>query len=160
MGIFDFIKKFKQKQDNEGNAKKALANVKKAAEQADYNQASIEAFYAVATLGHLFKGVVREESITAREYSKLLEEEGIIEEGYLQPLVLNFELAKYSPETLTLDQFTASEELLQTFELRVKDKKIKAPKGKKPAGKSRGKKKPASRAASRKKPQKKKRRAS
>lgn len=150
MGIFDFMRNFQERRDKAKRADNAILAVRNAAQQADYNQASIEAFYAVEILGEVYRNVNRTEATTAREYAKMLEEEGVISESQLEPLVLNFELAKYSQIPITFDQYSEAEKLLDSFHLSVKSSK--KPKGK-PKGKAGAKgKRQASSRGKRKRP--------
>ncbi len=131
MGLFDFLNRFKDKQEKGRSADSAISAVKKAAQASNYNQASIQAFYALEAIGVNYAQIERSISTTAREYGRLLVDEGRTTEDELEPILYNFEIAKYSPDEVTFDDYQNVENALES--LHVKYKKGRAAKSKKSA---------------------------
>ncbi|MHA2101031.1 MAG: hypothetical protein ACW99A_20340 [Candidatus Kariarchaeaceae archaeon] len=131
MGLFDFLNRFKDKQEKGQSTSAAMAAVKKAAQASNYNQASIQAFYALEAIGRAYAQINRSVSTTAREYGNLLIDEGRTTQEELEPILYNFEIAKYSPEEVTFDDYREVETALEN--LHVKYRKGRAPKSKKKA---------------------------
>ncbi|MCE7734585.1 MAG: DUF4129 domain-containing protein [Candidatus Heimdallarchaeota archaeon] len=131
MGLFDFLNRFKDKQEKGRSADSAISAVKKAAQASNYNQASIQAFYALEAIGVNYAQIERSISTTAREYGTLLVEEGRTTDEELEPILWNFEIAKYSPEEVTFDDYQNVESALES--LHVKYKKGRSVKSKKSA---------------------------
>lgn len=114
MGIIDTIKGFFQTREHTKEADQAIAGMKAAAKSENYNQASIKAFYALETIGSVYGEQERNEFQTAREYAKALSENGVVTENELEPIILRFELAKYSPHDVSQDDYSEVEQSLET----------------------------------------------
>ncbi|RMG41883.1 MAG: DUF4129 domain-containing protein [Methanobacteriota archaeon] len=125
MGLLDSIMGalkglFGSKKDGAANVRAAMDAVKLAVQNGDYDDASIKAFYAFEAMGTTYLQKPREEAQTAREYLAVLLEEVKIPQDEMMPLVYAFEVAKYSPESVTADQFLKADEALKLFEARAK----------------------------------------
>ncbi len=125
MGIFDTLKEalkglFGSKKDGAAEVKAAMNAVKTAVQNGDYDDASIKAFYAFEAMGKSYLQKPREEAQTAREYLATVLEEVKVPQEEMMPLVYAFEIAKYSPESVTADQFLKADEALKLFEARAK----------------------------------------
>ncbi|MCH8907326.1 MAG: DUF4129 domain-containing protein [Candidatus Heimdallarchaeota archaeon] len=136
MGIFDFFTNLRKTHDTGKVTDQAIAGVKAAAQASNYNQASMKAFYALEEVGKAFAEIQREPHITAREYSQLLVEDGKVTDEDVEPIIHNFEIAKYSPEEVTFDDYRSVEASLETVVRKFKKpdrtaSKDRAMKGKK-----------------------------
>ncbi len=120
MGILDFLKKDNKNKESEISVSKALDKVKDAARNSDYNEATINAFYAIEAQGRVFANLRREEAQTAREYVKLLDENYNIDFNVMRPLIETFEIAKYSPLTVNSEQFSEVDQVLNQFSSMIK----------------------------------------
>ncbi len=139
MGLFDFLNRFKEQKEKGVSTSQAMNDVKKAAQASNYNQASIKAFYALEAIGSNYAQIIREISTTAREYSQLLVEEGRTTTEELEPIILNFEVAKYSPEEVTFDDYRNVETALDTVHQKYRKGKPAKSKTAAKAGKKRRK---------------------
>ncbi len=134
MGIFDFIKKFQEKKEQEKRVQAALQDLKKIENTSDYREGIIKSFYILETLGAEYLGIKRGEATTVREYVRLLEEDGIIRKDELKEYVTAFEVSKYSVYDPTLENFNKSVTVVRDLEKRFKNpknRKVAASKGKK-----------------------------
>jgi len=120
MGIIDTIKQFFQKTESGRDANSAMNEVKKAASRENYNQASINAFYALEAMGEVYVNHKREQHQTAREYGNDLVEEGYTTNEDLEPILVNFEIAKYSEMQVSSDDYSKLEESLNTVAKKLK----------------------------------------
>ncbi|MHA2253072.1 MAG: hypothetical protein ACXAD7_22100 [Candidatus Kariarchaeaceae archaeon] len=147
MGIFDIFKRMSDKRESDKSAKDAMADVKRAAQASNYNQASVQAFYALQEIGRSYANIEREIYITAREYGNELAEGGNVSSEELEPIILNFEIAKYSPGEVTFEDYRNVEETLETVLKKYKSPsaKVRKAKGKAKKGKKR-RRKPSKRA--------------
>ena len=129
MGIFDKIKSMfsSEKREQDKKTKDAISSVKRAAQASNYNQASIHAFQALEEIGKAYGNLEREIYSTAREYGQILADNGSITTEELEPIIINFEVAKYSPGEVTFDDYRAVEETLDTVV-----QKYKSPVSRKP----------------------------
>lgn len=125
MGILDFFKGSQEKKEKQKRVQSALKSVNEAVTARNVRDGVARAFYAVEALGNNMLEIERTDSTTAREYVGLLEKEGIIREGELEELVLNFELSKYSEFELTDSHLKRSVELMETFHQRCKSPRKK-----------------------------------
>ncbi|OLS18939.1 MAG: hypothetical protein HeimC2_43600 [Candidatus Heimdallarchaeota archaeon LC_2] len=115
MGLFDFLSRFREQKEKGVSTSAAMNDVKKAAQASNYNQASIKAFYALESIGQNYAQINRDISTTAREYSQLLVDEGRASTEELEPIILNFEIAKYSPDEVTFDDYRDVETALDSI---------------------------------------------
>ncbi len=120
MGIFDFFRKFREKKMSEREVSVAMDAVKQAAQAGDLNDAVIKAFYAVETMGKVYRNIERQEAQTAREYVGTLLEEIKAPSDDVMPLVYTFEVAKYSPDQVTAEQFLKADEALKLLQTKLK----------------------------------------
>ncbi|MHA2253999.1 MAG: hypothetical protein ACXAD7_26845 [Candidatus Kariarchaeaceae archaeon] len=146
MGIFDFFKRFGETKEKTQTTKQAIESVKRAAQASNYNQASIQAFYALEEIGRQMAHIEREISITAREYSQILVDSGNITTEELEPIIYNFEVARYSPEEVTFEAYQNVEATLESLPKKFKTTTVKRTKGKAKDAKKRRKKRPKRRA--------------
>lgn len=114
MGLLDTIKKFFDTKNKTAEAEASMRAVNEIAKTDNYTQGVVESFYALAKIGEVFREIKKNDSTTAREYVRMLVDEGIVTDGELEPLILNFEIAKYSEKTITKDDFTKSYDLLNS----------------------------------------------
>jgi hypothetical protein len=115
MGLFDFLQKFKKQDTSGGRSPSAAINdVKQAAAQSNYNEASVKAFYALQEIGRSYAAIDRSPSTTAREYGKMLVESGRTTDEEIHPIIYNFEIAKYSPLEVTFDDYNVVEQTLES----------------------------------------------
>ncbi len=121
MGIIDFIKSLfsNEKKMKQRQVQTAMDAVKQAAQSGNYNEASIKAFYAFQTIGEVYLEKPRENAQTVREYISLVLEEVKVPREEVMPLAYAFEIAKYSPNDVTADQFMKADEALKLFESRA-----------------------------------------
>lgn len=143
MGIIDTIKGlFGSKKESLGDTRAAMEAVKQAVQNGDYDDASIKAFYAFEELAKVHLQKPREEAQTAREYVSAVLDEVELPKEELMPLIYAFEIAKYSPESVTADQFLKADEALKLFEGRIKSRGTRSGKekkgGRKPRKRQRG----------------------
>jgi hypothetical protein len=110
--------------DKGKNAQQAVNEVKQAAQASNYNQASIKAFYALEEIGKQYASVDREPSTTVREYGKLLVDEGRTNSEELEPILINFEIAKYSPSEVTFEAYQVVENTLDQIHAKYKSGKM------------------------------------
>ncbi|MHA2171073.1 MAG: hypothetical protein ACXAB7_14360 [Candidatus Kariarchaeaceae archaeon] len=144
MGIFDFLKR--EKKEKTQTTKQAIESVKRAAQASNYNQASIQAFYALEEIGRQMAHIEREISITAREYSQILADNGNVTTEELEPIIYNFEVARYSPAEVTFEAYQSIEGTLETLSKKFKTTPEKRTKGKAKAAKKRRKRRSKRRA--------------
>ena len=121
MGIVDFIKSLfsNEKKLKQRQVQTAMDAVKQAAQSGNYNEASIKAFYAFQTIGEVYLEKPRENAQTVREYISLVLEDVKVPRDEIMPLAYAFEIAKYSPDDVTADQFMKADEALKLFESRA-----------------------------------------
>lgn len=128
MGFLDTIKAMFQGGDKGKVSGDTLKSVKAAAQESNYNLASIRAFYALEEYGTVFTSTHREKSVTAREYSKLLIETGTVNEEELEPIIHSFEIAQYSGEEVTFDDYRQIEEALENARKKLRGGRSAQPK--------------------------------
>ena len=135
MGIIDTIKGFFAGKEKVSSNSVTLKSVRELAQASNYNQASIQGFYALETMGKVYAEVDRDVSTTAREYSQLLVKTGLITEDELEPIIYTFEVARYSDVDITFDDFNAVDEALENVNKRLKSgKPVRESKGSKKGG--------------------------
>jgi len=106
------------------------------ASNGDYNQAAIHLFKALEKFGGLYWELGRKPAMTAREYGMEFAKRTKIDfEEVIEPIILQFEIAKYSPFTVSNEDF---EDAMQLFDIITKkaiphDNKKKVKGGKKRA---------------------------
>ncbi|MCE7733831.1 MAG: DUF4129 domain-containing protein [Candidatus Heimdallarchaeota archaeon] len=140
MGFLDTIKAMFQGGDKGKVSGDALKSVKAAAQESNYNLASIRAFYALEEYGTVFTSTPREKSVTAREYSKLLVETGIINGEELEPIIHSFERAQYSEEEVTFDDYRQIEEALENARKKLRGGRSAQPQRTKKGGQTKRRK--------------------
>lgn len=122
MGFFDiFTKLFTKKEDRKLSAGDALKRVQAALGESNYNAASIEAFRALEVMGEIYKEQQRSVSTTPREYAKLLVTSGVPMEA-MEPIIYNFEIARYSPMEVSFEQYRDAEVALKDIHTKFKSK--------------------------------------
>jgi hypothetical protein len=122
MGLFDFLKG-KDTQTKEKSAGDAIKDVQNAAQASNYNQASLYAFYALEAIGKTYADLPRDHSQTVREYASLLMEDGRVTSEELEPILINFEISKYSPLEVTFEDYRRAEESLNNVYSKFKSGK-------------------------------------
>ena len=113
MGFIDFIKSFFVKKESSGSISDAMRQVRAAAQASNYNQASIQAFYALEVIADVNAQTKREQYTTPREFSQELINMGGITEDDLEPIIQNFERAKYSPFEVSFEEYRTVEDALE-----------------------------------------------
>ena len=121
MGIIETIMELFKGKDKGPSPKEFIKEVELAAKASDYNKASSKAFVALENFGTVYGGITREVYITAREYSKLLVETGAITEEELLPIIHNFEIATYSDESVTFEDYQTLEQALENANKKLKN---------------------------------------
>jgi len=137
MGIIDTIKGFFQQRESTKGADHALDAVKEAAKRENYNHASIKAFHALETMGSVYVNAEREIHQTAREYAKHLTDEGYATEEELEPIIVGFEIAKYSELQVSYDDYSEVEKSLDTVATKFKKGKSQPTKKSRKGGRRR-----------------------
>ena len=121
MGILDTILGFFQttKKDTR-SADNAVKKAKSVGQSGSYNQASIQSFYALEKIGEEYGEQKREVHVTAREYASMMAESGLTSSEELEPLILNFEVAKYSEGEISSGDYSNADEVLSVVHKRYK----------------------------------------
>ncbi len=88
-----------------GSYKKARKAAETEANNGNYNTASVHLFQALVEYGRTKMELPRKPSQTAREYSKAFAEKAKIDPDLFEPIVLQFEIARYSPFTVAQEDF-------------------------------------------------------
>ena len=122
------------------DVKDYIGNVKDAAQKSNYSEAASRAFFALEAMGESYVQVKREPATTAREYSKLLVESGTITMELLEPIIQRFELATYSQEDITFEDYQEIETSLEQCWEAFKKGGVQTGKKKKGSAKSGAKK--------------------
>lgn len=112
MGIIDTIKGFFVKEVTEVSVKAAMQRMTGAARQDNYKQASVEALGVMEAIGEKYLQLKREPSHTVREFAMLMVEQGGVTMEEFEPIVHNFEIARYSEFEVSFDDYRNAEESL------------------------------------------------
>ena len=122
MGILDSILGMFQtsKPKNTRAADSAVKKAQQVAQSGSYNQASIHAFYALEQIGEQYGEQKRESHITAREYAEQMSESGLTTTEELEPIILNFEIAKYSEGEVSSEDYGRAEQALTVVHKKYK----------------------------------------
>ena len=155
MAIFGRTRKFFKRRESTKNSTKAIKEAKMAAKNNDFKDASIKAYFALETIGDAFVDQKREEHETIREFGDKLIELGPVIQEDIEPILLGFEIAKYSDLDVTPQGYASIEKSIENVLQIYKKGKKTGTKGKKKSTKSR--KRPRKRGktgASSKKPKK------
>ena len=134
MAIFGRTRRFFKRRESSKTAGAAIKEAKQAAANNDFKEASVKAYFALETIGDVFVDQIREEHETAREFGKKLVEIGPVTQEDIEPILLGFEIAKYSDMDVTSQGYTTIENSIQeVLQIYRKGKKAgtKASKGKK-----------------------------
>jgi hypothetical protein len=122
MGFFDKFKQlFARKEERRLSARDAMKRVQAALGESNYNAASIEAFRALEVMGEIHTEKPRTVSTTPREYAQILVQSGVPMEA-MDPIIHNFELARYSPMEVTFDQYREAEVALKDLQVKFKSR--------------------------------------
>jgi len=141
MSIFDFFKNFQEKRNKEKRAHNAKVELEKLGSTTNYREGIIKSFHILETFGTEYLGISRGDATTAREYIRLLEEDGIVRKDELKELVTAFEVSKYSTFEPTPDNFKKVLSTVTDLEKRFKAPKTKATKGKRKSSKGKRRRK-------------------
>ncbi len=123
-----------------GSYKKARKAAENEANNGNYNAASVHLFQALVEYGSTKMDLPRKPSQTAREYSKAFAEKAKIDPDLFEPIILQFEIARYSPFTVAQEDF---EEAIAVLDSIVKKSAPTIEAKTKGKGEKRGGKRPA-----------------
>ena len=110
-------------------------------DRGNFKEASIQAFYALENLGESHVELRREQHQTAREYGNLLVDQGYTSQEEIEPIILNFEIAKYSEMNVGQNEYNSISQSLDTVAKKLKSGKSSVPKSKRTRGGAGGKRK-------------------
>lgn len=139
MAIFGRTRKFFKRRESSKNSTKAIKEAKMAAKNNDFKDASIKAYFALETIGDAFVDQKREEHETIREFGNKLTEIGPVIQEDIEPILLGFEIAKYSDLDVTPQGYASIEKSIENVLQIYKKGKKTGTKGKKKSTKSRKK---------------------
>ena len=143
MAIFGRTRKFFKRRESSKNSTKAIKEAKIAAKNNDFKDASVKAYFALETIGDAFVDQKREEHETIREFGNKLIELGPVVQEDIEPILLGFEIAKYSAMDVTAQGYSTIENSIEdVLQIYRKGKKA-GQKGSK--GKKKSRKKPRKR---------------
>ena len=139
MAIFGRTRKFFKRRESSKNSTKAIKEAKMAAKNNDFKDASIKAYFALETIGDAFVDQKREEHETIREFGNKLIELGPVNQEDIEPILLGFEIAKYSDLDVTSQGYASIEKSIENVLQIYKKGKKTGTKGKRKSNKSRKK---------------------
>ena len=139
MAIFGRTRRFFKRRESSKTAGAAIKEAKQAAANNDFKEASVKAYFALETIGDVFVDQIREEHETAREFGKKLVEIGPVTQEDIEPILLGFEIAKYSDLDVTSQGYASIEKSIENVLQIYKKGKKTGTKGKRKSNKSRKK---------------------
>ena len=143
MAIFGRTRRFFKRRESSKTAGTAIKEAKKAALNNDFKEASVKAYFALETIGDVFVDQIREDHETARQFGNKLVELGPVTQEDIEPILLGFEIAKYSAMDVTAQGYATIENSIEdVLQIYRKGKKA-GQKGSK--GKKKSRKKPRKR---------------
>jgi len=131
LAIFGRTRRFFKRRESSKTAGAAIKEAKQAALNNDFKDASIKAYLALEIIGDVFVDQTRDEHETIREFANKLVEIGPVTQEDLEPILLGFEIAKYSDMDVTQQGYVTIENSIEgILQIYRKGKKVDRKKSK------------------------------